>query len=138
MSNTIPTRVDGDLFEAAKSLGAVASRSAAQQLSHWARIGRELEASPGTSMRDVQRVLAGQSSYDALDERGQAAVRAQWSERTAERLANLDLAAEFTKSGRSWTDADAEGVPVTRNAASTARKRLSSTKSSAAAKSKTA
>lgn len=37
----MPTRVDGDLFDAAKSVGAIASRSAAQQISHWARIGRE-------------------------------------------------------------------------------------------------
>src|SRR5680860_1800596 len=41
MSTTMPMRVDGDLFEAAKSVGAVASRSAAQQISHWARIGSE-------------------------------------------------------------------------------------------------
>lgn len=117
----MPTRVDGALFEAAKSVGAVASRSAAQQLSHWARIGRELEASPGTSLRDIQQVLAGKSSYDSLDEREQAIVRAQWSERTARRLEQLDLAAEFTKSGRSWTDGDEKGLPITRNSAARRR-----------------
>lgn len=106
MSTTMPMRVDGDLFDAAKSVGAVASRSAAQQISHWARIGRELEASPGTSPRDIQRVLAGKASYDDLGDRGQALVRASWDEQMAERLANLDLAAEFTQAGRSWSEAD--------------------------------
>src|SRR5680860_713082 len=87
MSTTMPMRVDGDLFEAAKSVGAVASRSAAQQISHWARIGRELEASPGTSPRDVQRVLAGEAGYkyDNLGERDQAVVRASWDEQLDER-----------------------------------------------------
>lgn len=111
----MPTRIDGDLFDAAKSVGAVASRSAAQQISHWARIGRELEASPGTSQRDIQRVLAGQSAYDGLGERGQAVVRAIWDERMAERRARLDLAAEFTQAGRSWTEADEQGNAVVRD-----------------------
>ena len=110
----MPMRVDGDLFDAAKSVGAVASRSAAQQISHWARIGRELEASPVTSLRDIQRVLAGQAAYDELGERSQAVVRAYWDEQMAERLAHLDLAAEFTQAGRSWTEADKQGHAVER------------------------
>lgn len=107
-------RVDGDLFEAAKPVGAVSSRSAAQQISHWARIGRELEASPATTQREIQRVLAGVSSYDSLTEREQAIVRAEWDDQVVERLGALDLAAEFTAAGRSWTDADEHGRPVLR------------------------
>lgn len=113
----MPTRVDGDLFVAAKTIGAISSRSAAQQLNHWARIGRELEASPVTSPREIQRVLAGDASYDALGERDQAIVRANWDEQIADRLAKLDLAAEFTAAGRTWTDADEQGNPVTRSGA---------------------
>ena len=119
MSTTIPMRVDGDLFNAAKSVGAVTSRSAAQQISHWARIGRELEASPGTSPRDVQRVLAGEAGYeyDNLGERDQAVVRANWDEQLDERRAKLNLAAEFAKSGRSWSEADGQGQLVKRHPA---------------------
>lgn len=95
----MPTRVDGDLFDAAKSVGAIASRSAAQQISHWARIGREVEASPATSLRDIQRVLAGETDYDSLGERGQAVVRASWDEQMADRRESLDLAAEFAQAG---------------------------------------
>ncbi len=110
----MPMRMDGDLFDAAKAVGAVASRSAAQQISHWARIGRELEASPGASQRDIQRVLAGEAAYDELGERGQAVVRAIWDEEMAKRLARLDLATEFTQAGRSWTEADEQGDAVVR------------------------
>lgn len=110
----MPVRMSGELFEAAKALGAVTSRSAAQQISHWARIGRELEASPQTSPGDIQRVLTGEMAYDVLGERDQAVVRANWDEQIGERLANLDLAAEFTEAGRSWTESDEQGNPVSR------------------------
>ncbi|MBR21236.1 MAG: hypothetical protein CMF57_02135 [Leifsonia sp.] len=120
MSTTMPTRVDGDLFDAAKSVGAIASRSAAQQISHWARIGRELEASPATSLRDIQRVLAGETDYDSLGERGQAVVRASWDEQMADRRESLDLAAEFAQAGRPWSEADERGGAVLRNAGTAA------------------
>lgn len=110
---TMPTRVDGDLFAAAKSSGAVHSRSAAQQLAHWARIGRELEASAGVSHRDVEAVLAGAGAYDALGEREQAVVRGAWDERVADRLAGLDLTATLAADGLAWAEADEEGALVT-------------------------
>ena len=110
----MPTRVDGDLFDAAKSLGAVNSRSAAQQINHWARIGREFEASGRVSQRDVERVLAGDGSYDELSEREQAIVRASWDEQIAARIASLDLAEEFSGAGEQWSEADASGQVVHR------------------------
>lgn len=110
----MPTRVDGDLFDAAKSVGAVNSRSAAQQINHWARIGREFEASGRVSQRDIERVLAGDGSYDVLGEREQAIVRAEWDEQIGDRLAGLDFAAEFAASGDTWSEADASGQVVAR------------------------
>ena len=67
---TMPMRVEQDLFEAARSAGDANSRSAAQQINHWASIGRALEASGTLRLRDIERVLAGDGSYDALAERG--------------------------------------------------------------------
>ncbi len=114
--NTMPTRVDGDLFAAAKSSGALHSRSAAQQIAHWARIGRELEASSGVSHRDVEAVLAG-GSYDALGEREQAVVRAVWDEQIAQRLTSLDLSERFRAGGVEWVEADEDGRLVTKQTA---------------------
>ena len=51
-----PTRVAADLFEAAAAAGARQSRSAKQQLDHWARVGQRLEAS---ARRRVDQALAG-------------------------------------------------------------------------------
>lgn len=113
----MPTRVDGDLFAAAKSSGAVHSRSAAQQLAHWARIGREFEASTGVSHRDIEAVLAGDGSYDSLQEREQAIVRGTWDEKIAQRLSSLDLGQKFQAAGVGWVEADDEGNLVTHGAA---------------------
>ena len=113
----MPTRIDGDLFAAAKSSGAVHSRSAAQQLAHWARIGREFEASSRVTQRDVEAVLAGDGSYDALQEREQAVVRATWDEQIAERISSLDLAERFRTAGVTWVEADDEGNLVRRGPA---------------------
>ena len=110
----MPTRVDGELFDAAKSVGAVNSRSAAQQINHWARIGREFEASGRVSQRDIERVLAGDGSYDTLGEREQAIVRASWDEQVAARIAALDFETEFADAGETWSEADDAGRLIAR------------------------
>jgi hypothetical protein len=109
-----PTRIDEDLFAAAKSAGEVLSRSAAQQINHWARIGRELEASPAVSARDIAAVLSGRAPYDDLPTREQAIVRAEWAERMAALRADLDLEEELTAAGDTWVEADAQGQTVER------------------------
>lgn len=109
---TMPTRVDGALFAAAKSSGARSSRSAAQQIDHWARIGRELEASTTISHREIEAVLAGNGAYDALQEREQALVRAAWDEELAERLATFDLKQVVGAPGVGWAENDEQGNVV--------------------------
>lgn len=55
-SNSI--RVGAELFALAQQQGALMSRSAAQQVEHWARVGAALEAT-GLSVADVSRLLRG-------------------------------------------------------------------------------
>jgi len=112
--STMPTRVDGELFASAKSSGAVHSRSAAQQIDHWARIGRALESSGSTSHRDIERVLAGEASYDDLADREQAVVRATWDEHISDGIAGLDLQVELESTSDSWVEADVDGLVVER------------------------
>ncbi len=63
----ISTRIDDDVFAAAKISAAEMSRSAAQQINHWARIGRELEATRGITLHRIREVLAGRARYVELD-----------------------------------------------------------------------
>lgn len=116
MATTSPTRIDDDLFASAKAVGEVMSRSASQQVSHWARIGRELEAAASVSQRSVAGVLAGEQSYDRLTAEEQAVVRAEWSERIDARIASLDLARSLAAEGRPFVELDDDGRVVRRAA----------------------
>ena len=117
MATTSPTRIDDDLFASAKAVGEVMSRSASQQVSHWARIGRELEAAASVSQRAIAEVLAGEASYDRLTAEEQAVIRAEWSERIDTRIASLDLARLFAAEGRSFVELDDDGAVVRRSIA---------------------
>ena len=112
---TMPTRIDGQLFVAAKVAGEVQSRSAAQQLDHWARIGRELEASPKIAYSAINKVLNGQEPYDGLPDEAQAVVRVAWEEQISARIAGLDFEDRMKDAGLPWAEADADGNTVVRN-----------------------
>lgn len=112
MSKTSPTRVDQDLFASAQVVGSIMSRSAAQQITHWARVGREVEASAGVSHRAIAEVLAARRPYDELRADEQAVVRAEWSERMEARRRGLDLAQRFAEAGRSYVELNADGQVV--------------------------
>lgn len=109
MATSTPIRVDEDIHALASSVAPTMSRSTAQQVSHWARIGKELEASPSVSLRDIEQVLACEASYDDLSTREQAVVRAEWAARSEQRRRDLDFAAEFAAEGRSFVELDDEG-----------------------------
>jgi len=112
MASTIPTRVDRELLDSARVVGDTMSRSAPQQLAHWARIGREIELGSSVTQSKIADTLAGRTSYDDLNADEQAVVRAGWADRAAELLSNLNLAAEFATAGRTYVDLDHEGRVV--------------------------
>ena len=114
-----PTRIDDDLFEAAQRTGRLQSRSAAQQVNHWARIGRALETAKGVSQQRVSGVLAGFRHYDELSDEEQAIIRVEWAERVEFTRSRLDLADEFTAAGRPFVELDEDGIVVRRDATTT-------------------
>jgi acyl-CoA reductase-like NAD-dependent aldehyde dehydrogenase len=109
---TTPTRIDDELYESAKVVASLMSRSAAQQLAHWARIGREIEAGASVSQRSIAAALAGRLPYDELTPHEQAVVRAEWAERMDARREDLDVAAEFAAAGKPYVGLDAQGRVV--------------------------
>ena len=114
MPANTPTRIDDDLFAAAKATGAVLSRSAAQQVNHWARLGRQLEGSGVLRARDIEQVLAGRKGYDELNAYEQAVVRTEWDEQLQAHRKGVDLTGALGDTG---VEADAKGKPVQRKAA---------------------
>lgn len=113
MALSPPTRIEADVYAAAQAAGAAHARSTAQQLTHWARIGRELERSI-VSHSSIDDVLHGRRPYDSLDDYDQAAVRAAWADALQENAGGIDLTAELAAEGRSWSEGDDEGQIVRR------------------------
>ena len=103
-----PVRVDQELYDAAQAEASVQSRSAAQQLVHWARVGRALESTPGVSSRDVRELLTGGARFDDLNQAQRLVARVALDEQTANALESLDLAARFEDEGRSFVETDDE------------------------------
>lgn len=114
MATTSPARIDDELYASAKLAGDVQSRSASQQVAHWARIGREIEASASISSRDIAEVLSGSRSYDTLGAKEQAVVRAEWAARMDRLREELNLAEEFAVAARGWVELDDAGRVVAR------------------------
>jgi hypothetical protein len=126
VATTSPARIDDDLYASAKLAGEVQSRSASQQVVHWARIGREIEASASIAQKDIAQVLAGSLSYDTLSAKDQAIIRAEWSARMDDRREALNLAEQFAADGRSWVELDDSGAVVDGGQVPAARRRAAS------------
>lgn len=66
-----PTRIAPDVYAAAQQVAVRESRSAAEQVNHWARIGQSLAMHQAASRRRIEAVLAGTLPMSVLrpDER---------------------------------------------------------------------
>jgi ParD-like antitoxin of type II bacterial toxin-antitoxin system len=106
MATSTSIRIDNEIVASAKHVGDQMCRSAAQQVTHWARIGREFESGASVSHRDVLLVLSGDKAYDDLGSKEQALVRTAWSEGIAKRTGKLNLAREFEERGESYSEFD--------------------------------
>lgn len=116
-SQSMPIRIDADLFATASRAAPLMSRSATQQISHWARIGRELEATPNISVERIASVLRGRGEYDDLGLEEQAVVRASWQERMTKLASALRLDQAFAAEGRPYVELDENGEVVRRDPA---------------------
>ncbi len=122
MKTSTPIRIDAELYASATDAASVMSRSTAQQIAHWARIGREVEASSEVSIAHIAEVLRGVRSYDLLRNAEQAVVRAFWAERMSALLRALRLDEEFVAEGRPYVELDESGNIVRRDPGATAGK----------------
>ena len=92
-----PTRIAPDVYAAAQQTAVRESRSAAEQVNHWARIGQSLAMHQAASRRRVEAVLAGTLPMSVLrpDERD---------------VVNAELDAAITVRAQSTSLGNAAGV----------------------------
>ncbi|BCP10224.1 hypothetical protein MINTM020_23220 [Mycobacterium paraintracellulare] len=93
------TRVASDLMDSAASEGARQSRSAKQQLDHWARVGRAVSSQHTASRRRVEAALAGQLATGELTVEEGVVFNAEISAAIEESLVHADYGATLAGHG---------------------------------------
>jgi hypothetical protein len=93
------TRVAADLVESAAAEGARQSRSAKQQLDHWARVGRAVSSQHTASRRRVEAALAGQLATSELTVEEGVVFNAEISAAVEESLARINYGAALAGQG---------------------------------------
>lgn len=84
------TRFAADLLDSAAAEGARQSRSAKQQLDHWARVGRAVSSQHSAARRKVEAALAGDLALGVLTVEEGAVFNAEVAAAIEESLAQTD------------------------------------------------
>ncbi len=106
------TRVAADLMDSAAAEGVRQSRSAKQQLDHWARIGRSVSAQHTAARRKVEAALAGGVELAELTTEEGVVFNAEISAAIEESLADTDYGALLAARGITTVALDAFGQIV--------------------------
>jgi hypothetical protein len=93
------TRFAADLLDSAAAEGARQSRSAKQQLDHWARVGRAVSSRHSAARRRVEAALAGELDVTELSEEEGVVFNAEISAAIQESLADDDYGQALAASG---------------------------------------
>ncbi|HVQ98853.1 MAG TPA: hypothetical protein VMS16_08630 [Mycobacterium sp.] len=101
MANTADrvTRVAADLLDSAAAEGARQSRSAKQQLDHWARVGRAVSSAQTAARRRVESALAGDLDVHELSAEEGAVFNAEVAAAIQENLAQSNYGAALANRG---------------------------------------
>jgi hypothetical protein len=106
------TRIAADLMDSAAAEGARQSRSAKQQLDHWARVGRAVTSQHSVARRKVEAALAGDVSVRELTAEEGVVFNAEISAAIQEGLAGTDYGAVLAARGITTVALDDDGVIV--------------------------
>ena len=93
------TRVAADLLDSAAAEGRRQSRSAKQQLDHWARVGRAVSSQHTAARQRVEAALAGQLELRELSVEEGGVFNAEISAAIQESLANANYGQVLSKRG---------------------------------------
>lgn len=108
-SGGTPTRIAPDLYAAAQQAALEESRSAAQQIDHWARVGQGQSLLERASRRRMEAVLAGRLPMDALRPDERLAVNVELDARIVEKAQSTALGATSSARGVITVAVDDEG-----------------------------
>ncbi|HEY1841980.1 MAG TPA: hypothetical protein VGG53_17480 [Mycobacterium sp.] len=131
------TRVAADLMDSAAAEGARQSRSAKQQLDHWARVGRAISSQQTAARRRVEAALAGELELRELSVEEGAVFNAEIATAIQENLAESNYGKTLAERGITTVALDEngdivehrpDGSSVTLNAKQPRRKKANATR----------
>ncbi|MFN8225596.1 MAG: hypothetical protein U0R18_02595 [Mycobacterium sp.] len=93
------TRFAADLLDSAAAEGARQSRSAKQQLDHWARVGRAVSSQHSAARRRVEAALAGELDLGALGAEEGVVFNAEIDAAIQQSLSTADYGATLARRG---------------------------------------
>ncbi|BDH57956.1 ParD-like family protein [Tsukamurella sp. PLM1] len=94
-----PTRIADDVYESAQAVSAQEGRSTAEQINHWARLGREFSIHETAARSRVEAALAGTLAVDELDAAESRVYDAEVRAGIRERLQNVDFGSALAQRG---------------------------------------
>jgi hypothetical protein len=106
------TRVAADLLDSAAVEGARQSRSAKQQLDHWARVGRAVSSQQTAARRRVESALAGDLELRELSVEEGVVFNAEIAAAVQEKLAESNYGKLLTERGITTVAVNEEGEIV--------------------------
>lgn len=106
------TRFAADLIDSAAAEGARQSRSAKQQLDHWARVGRAVSSRHSAARRKVEAALAGDIALGELTAEEGAVFDAEIAASIEESLARTDYGKALAARGITTVALDENGEIV--------------------------
>jgi hypothetical protein len=106
------TRVAADLMDSAAAEGARQSRSAKQQLDHWARVGRAVSSQQTAARRRVEAALTGDLELHELSVEEGAVFNAEIAAAIQETLARTNYRALLAERGVTTVALDENGEIV--------------------------
>jgi hypothetical protein len=103
------TRFAADLLDSAAVEGARHSRSAKQQLDHWARVGRTVSSFHSTARRRVEATLAGSLAMTELLPEERLVANAEVDAAISERLRGMNYGEILAGEGTATVALDDDG-----------------------------
>jgi hypothetical protein len=110
MSGDKPTRVAVDLFDSAAVEGRRESRSAKQQLDHWARVGRSVSMHQTAARRRVEAAMTGGLPLAQLSGAERLVVNAELDASIQSRAGSLSFGAVLAAEGMTTVALDEDGA----------------------------
>ena len=110
-----PVGIDDDIYAAARTVGAVASRSAAQQVDYWVRLGRAASMAEAAVRSRIDDAIAGRRQLADLTPEERLLANAEIDAGIEQAAVSTDFAARLAAEGITTVVMDEDGHLVTRH-----------------------